>query len=104
MKRIANITKLKEGAAADYKALHDNIWDEIVAAGHQYGLRNFTMFRHGDYLFSYYEYIGDDFETDMKEKAKCKNQAEWQIECGKFKTLIDGKASIPLEEFWHNDF
>jgi L-rhamnose mutarotase len=104
MKRIANITKLKEGAAVDYKALHDNIWEEIVAAGHQYGLRNFTMFRHGEYLFSYYEYVGDDFERDMAEKAKCPNQDKWQAECGKHKTQIDGKNAIMLEEFWHHDF
>lgn len=104
MKRIANITKLKPGMAEDYKALHDAIWEEIVAAGHQYGLRNFTMFRKDDYIFSYYEYVGDDFAADMAEKAKCKNQAEWQVECGKFKTDIDGQAVIPLEEFWHNDF
>ena len=104
MKRIANVTKLKEGAADDYRALHEGIWQEIVDAGHQYGLRNFTMFRHGDYLFSYYEYIGDDFEEDMKKKSKCKNQAEWQAECSKYKCEIDGKPSIPLEEFWHNDF
>lgn len=104
MKRIANVTKLKEGAAADYKALHDQIWEEIVEAGHQYGLRNFTMFRHGDYIFSYYEYIGEDFESDMQKKAQCKNQALWQTECGKFKDTIDGKISVPLEEFWHHDF
>ena len=104
MKRIANITRLKDGAADDYRALHEGIWQEIVDAGHQYGLRNFTMFRHGDYIFSYYEYIGDDFEEDMKNKAKCKNQAEWQTECSKFKCEIDGKPAIPLEEFWHNDF
>ena len=104
MKRIANITKLKKGAAVDYKALHDNIWEEIVAAGHQYGLRNFTMFRHGNYIFSYYEYIGDDFEADMREKAKCKNQAEWQAACGEYKADIEGQSVISLEEFWHNDF
>ena len=88
----------------DYKALHDGIWEEIVAAGHQYGLRNFTMFRHGDYIFSYYEYIGDDFERDMREKSKCRNQAEWQNECSKFKTDIGGEPVVCLEEFWHNDF
>ena len=104
MKRIANITKLKPGAADDYKALHDGIWEEIVAAGHQYGLRNFTMFRHGDYLFSYYEYVGDDFAHDMAEKAKCLNQDKWQQECGSYKTDINGEKAIMLEEFWHHDF
>ena len=104
MKRIANITKLKPGAVEDYRILHDKIWQEIVDAGHQYGLRNFTMFRYGDYIFSYYEYIGDDFETDMKKKMKCKNQEEWQQECSRYKTDIKGMAAIPLEEFWHNDF
>lgn len=104
MKRIANVTKLKEGKAEEYLALHDKIWDEVVEVAHKYGLRNFTMFRVDNYLFSYYEYVGDDFAKDMAEKAQQPGQAEWQAATGAFKDLIEGKPAIILDEFWHHDF
>ena len=53
----------------EYKRLHDEIWDEVVANAHRFGLRNYSIFTFGEYYISYFEYVGDDFERDMAEKA-----------------------------------
>ncbi len=104
MRRFASITKLKPGMLEEYKKLHDGIWDEVVSAAHEANQRNFTMFIHEDYIFSYFEYIGNDFEADMEKKKKLAISSEWQKLCGSYKKLIDGQPAIQLTEFWHHDF
>lgn len=78
MKRIATITKLKPGVAEEYRRVHDGIWPEVVEAAHEANMRNFTIFRCGDYLFSCYEYSGDDFEADMAAQGGQARQPQVQ--------------------------
>ena len=105
MKRIATITKLKPGVAEEYRRVHDGIWPEVVEAAHEANMRNFTIFRCGDYLFSCYEYLGDDFEADMARKAAKPVSPKWQETTGAFMEPVDGEdMKIALEEFWHHDF
>ena len=68
-------------------------------------MQNFSIYRWGDYLFSYYEYTGDDFEGDMAKKASLEISKEWQAATGKCRELMDGENRyIELEEIWHEDF
>jgi L-rhamnose mutarotase len=43
--------------------LHSAVWPGVEQAMFDANMRNFTIFRHGDLLFGYYEYIGDDHDT-----------------------------------------
>ncbi len=105
MKRIGTLSKLKPGAADAYIKLHDEIWQGVVDAGHEANMRNFSIFRIGDYLFSYYEYIGDDFEADMAKKSALPISIEWQKATGEFREIMDGENRfIEIEEIWHHDF
>lgn len=105
MIRKATITKLKEDKVDDYIRLHDEIWDEVVELGHQAGLRNFTIYKHGVYLFSTYEYVGDNFEEDMKWKNSHEVIHRWQEETGKCTDfVIDDIKTIELEEIFFNKF
>ena len=40
-------------------------------------LKNYSIYSLGDYLFSYYEYDGDDFEADMAKMAADPNTQAW---------------------------
>lgn len=40
-------------------------------------IRNYSIFHHDDRLFAYFEYIGDDFETDMKKMADDPETQRW---------------------------
>lgn len=104
MKRFGSITKIKTGMLEEYTELHNKIWDEVVAAGHNAGLRNFTIFHNNGYLFSYFEYVGDDYAADMGKKNSLPVVKKWQEICGRYFDTIDGKTSIPFEEIFHNDF
>lgn len=97
--------KLKPGAAEAYIRIHDEIWDEVVKAAHEANMRNYTIFRTGDYLFSYYEYIGNDFEADMSKKNALPVSKKWQEATGAFRELIEGDSKVMyLDEIWHHDF
>ncbi|MEE0946762.1 MAG: L-rhamnose mutarotase [Acutalibacteraceae bacterium] len=105
MKRIGTVTKVKEGMMDAYIKIHDEIWDDVVEASHSCGTRNFTIFAIGDYLFSYSEYVGDDFEADMKRKAELPAIKKWKEATGAMLTPVnEEQASIMLKEIFHHDF
>lgn len=106
MKRIGTLMKLKPGALEQYIKIHNEIWDDVVAAAHDAGMRNYTVFLAPDgYLFSYYEYIGDDFDADMARKNALPVSPKWQAATGAFRELIDGDSKVmELGEIWHHDF
>ena len=106
MKRIGTISKLEAGSAERYIELHKNVWPGVVKAGHDAHMQNFSIYRCGDYLFSYYEYTGDDFEGDMAKKAALQVSQDWQKATGEYREIMtaDGERFIELEEIWHEDF
>lgn len=105
MKRIATITKLKPGQREIYKKIHDEISAEVAASSHMANMRNFTMFIYDDYLFSYYEYVGEDFNADMAAKMNRPVSQAWAKLTGSYTDLVteDTKVIYP-EELWHYDF
>jgi L-rhamnose mutarotase len=105
MRRIGTLMKLKPGALNEYVRLHDVIWDEVVQAGYEAGMRNYTIFHRNGYLFSYYEYIGDNFEADMDLKNALPVSKRWQKATGSLRECIEGDSLvIMLDEIWHHDF
>ena len=105
MKRIGTLMRLKPGAEEAYKKLHDEIWDEVVKAAHDANMRNYTIFLSGDLLFSYYEYIGDDFEEDMRKKNALPASIRWQEATGALRACVDDDSKVlVLDEIWHHDF
>lgn len=105
MQRIGTLMKLKPGCLEEYTRLHDEIWAEVVAAGHEAGMRNYTIFHKDGWLFSYYEYIGEDFEGDMARKAALPVSRRWQEATGRLREFVDGDSLVmTLPEIWHCDF
>ena len=105
MKRFATLTKLKPGAKDEYIKIHNEIWDDVVKLNDEHNIHNFSIFCFQDYLFSYYEYTGEDFEADAAEKAKSPIIAKWKEFTGKYTTEVnDDVKTFMLEEIWHNDF
>ena len=53
----------------DYERLHADPWPGVLEQIRRSNIRNYTIFRDGSDLFAYFEYSGDDFETDMAAMA-----------------------------------
>jgi L-rhamnose mutarotase len=64
----------------EYLALHAGVWPGVEAAPRCAHVRNYSVFRHHDVLFAYFEYDGEDFEADMATiAADPVNQQWWKI-------------------------
>lgn len=105
MKRIGTIMKLKPDKLEEYTKLHNEIWDSIVKAGHEANMRNYSIFHKDGWLFSYFEYIGEDYEKDMVHKNSLEESKRWQEATGMLREFIEGDAKvIYMDEIWHCEF
>ena len=83
-----------------YKALHANPWPEVNEMIKKCNIQNYSIYYRGGYLFSYFEYVGDNYEEDMKKKwlqtPKHRNGGKRQIP-----TRASGICKT-REEWWAN--
>ena len=68
---------------------------------------NYSIYRHGDTLFSYMEYDGDDFDADMDAMAADPTTQEWLSVCmplqRPFEDRAEGERWKELPEVFHLD-
>ncbi|MGO1413146.1 MAG: L-rhamnose mutarotase, partial [Microbacterium gubbeenense] len=69
MKRIASVIGLAAEHREEYEAYHAAVWPEVLQTISDCNIRNYSIFRYGDLLFSYFEYVGDDYDADMAKMA-----------------------------------
>lgn len=80
MKRVAAVIGLKPEVREEYERIHAAVWPEVLAQIKRSNIRNYSIYRHGDLLFAYYEYVGTDFAGDMAKMAQdAKTQEWWKI-------------------------
>src|SRR6476469_3266368 len=65
MQRYASLIGVKPEGIAEYERLHANTWPAVLDTIHAANIRNYSIFRYGNKLFAYFEYIGDDYAADM---------------------------------------
>jgi L-rhamnose mutarotase len=53
--RAAFVLRVKPEKIDDYIAAHQDVWPEMLAALRGAGIRNYSIFRHGDTMFGYFE-------------------------------------------------
>ena len=77
MQRHAHIIHLRPEAEAAYKKYHQAVWPDVLNKITDCNIRNYSIFLRDGVLFSYFEYIGDDFATDMAKMAADPKTQEW---------------------------
>jgi L-rhamnose mutarotase len=70
VRRFGMIIRLKPDKVEEYKELHRNVWPEVLKTIKDCHIQNYTIFYKDGYLFSYYEYTGENYEEDMKKMAE----------------------------------
>jgi L-rhamnose mutarotase len=86
MKRYGLITGLHPDKVDEYKKLHAAVWPDVLAKITECNLRNYSIyFREvpgvGPLLFSYFEYVGEDFDADMALMAADETTQKWWKVC-----------------------
>lgn len=107
MQRYGSVIKLKPEKLAEYKELHANVWPEVLSMIRQCHIRNYSIYYKDGFLFSYFEYHGEDFAADMqKMAADPKTQEWWKLTdpCQEpLETRQPGEWWASMEEFFHAD-
>jgi L-rhamnose mutarotase len=80
-KHYAWVTGLKPEKAAHYKELHAKPWPSVTQMLKQCHIQNYSIHLKEidgrQYLFSYLEYTGSDFDADMKKMAANPETQRW---------------------------
>ncbi|WP_394926381.1 L-rhamnose mutarotase [uncultured Robinsoniella sp.] len=107
MKRIGEMIKIKPEGLKQYKAYHANPLPGVNEILKACNIQNYSIYQRGDYMFAYYEYVGEDFDADMeKVAADPATQKWWDLVKPLMQPLDDRKENefwSGMEEVYHLD-
>jgi L-rhamnose mutarotase len=75
--RYGSVIRVKPEKLDEYRALHANPWPGVNKLIKECNIRNYSIYYRDGYLFSYFEYTGEDFEADMQKMAADSLTQEW---------------------------
>jgi len=107
MQRYGMVLKVKPEKFEQYKQLHAAVWPEVLATISACNIRNYSIYHKDGWLFSYFEYHGDDFAADMAKMAADPITQEWWEVCipcqEPLETRAEGEWWADMEEVFHWD-
>jgi L-rhamnose mutarotase len=77
MERYGSVIKLRPEKEEEYRRLHAAAWPGVLAMIRECNIRNYSIFLKDGYLFSYFEYHGEDLAADMAKMARDPTTREW---------------------------
>ena len=108
--RYGSVIGLKPEKIEEYKRLHADVWPDVLKMIKQCNISNYSIY-FGElendkyYLFSYFEYTGDDFDADMAKMAADPTTQKWWTFCEPCQSPIptrkDGEWWAVMEEVFH---
>jgi L-rhamnose mutarotase len=74
--RSAFVLRVRPDKIDEYVEAHRKVWPEMLAALREAGVRNYTIFRHGNEVFGYFE--SDDLEAAAASMEAREVNGRWQ--------------------------
>ena len=107
IQRMGMVIGVKPERIADYEAIHEATWPEVLATIRACNIRNYSIFRHENTLFAFYEYVGDDYEADMAKMAADPKTREWWTHTDPMQEPVPGHQPgerwVRMREVFHTD-
>ena len=107
--RMGMVIGLNAEKIAEYKKLHAAVWPEILALISECNITNYSIFlkEPENLLFGTWEYVGTDFEADMKKMADNPKNQEWWTGCMPCQKPLETRKEAEwwamMEEVFHHD-
>lgn len=110
--RYGSITGLKPEKIAAYKKLHAAVWPGVLRKISECNIKNYSIYlkeiEGKPYLFSYFEYTGNDFAEDMKKMAADTITQRWWKETAPMQLPLPDAAAksetwSAMEEVFHQN-
>jgi L-rhamnose mutarotase len=106
-RRFGSIIGVKAERLEEYKRLHAAVWPEVLQIITESNIENYSIYYKKGLLFSYMEYVGEDFEADMRKMAIHPKTQEWWDLCKPcqepLSTRGEGEWWADMEEVFHLD-
>ena len=112
VRRYGSVIALKGEKRELYNKLHADPWPEIVSKIQECNIHNYSIYQaeleKGKwYLFSYFEYTGEDFDADMKKMADDPRTREWWELTDPCQTRVpgtpEGQQWLVMNEVYHSE-
>jgi len=107
IRRFGQVIGVKPDCIDEYERLHAAVWPDVLATISACNMRNYSIFRHEQSLFAYFEYIGDDFEADMARMAADPKTKEWWTLTEPLQEPVAERSQgawwAPMKEVFHTD-
>jgi len=107
MKRFGQVIGVKPEAFDEYVRYHTDVWSGVLKMIHECNIRNYSIFHKSGLLFAYFEYVGEDFETDMAKMAADSETQRWWAIMEPMQAPLDSRAGgewwANMEEVFHTD-
>jgi L-rhamnose mutarotase len=107
MKRYGSVIKVRPEKFEEYKTLHAAVWPGVLKMLTECNVRNYSIYHKDGYLFSYMEYIGDDYAADMAKMAADPETQRWWSFTDPCQQGLDTRAPgewwASMEEMFHMD-
>ena len=102
--RVCFQLQVRPDRLAEYKERHAHVWPELLAALHETGWHNYSLFVRDDgLLIGYFE--TPSLEAALAGMAATEVNARWQPQMAEFFAELDGRAPdegfLVLEEVFH---
>jgi L-rhamnose mutarotase len=109
--RHGSLVGLRRDAILAYTQMHAAVWPGVLEAIEKSNIRNYSIYlgrlKPGEYLlFSYFEYVGDDFDADMARMADEVTKVWWTYTDPLQQRLPgtpEGRQWKTMEEVFHTD-
>jgi L-rhamnose mutarotase len=104
LQRYGMVIGVRPDKIDEYKALHAAAWPDVLKMIKACHIQNYSIYlrrlEEGSYyLFSYFEYTGDDFQADMARMAADEMTQKWWSVCGPMQQPLADRAQ---GEWWAN--
>ena len=112
MKRYGSVIGLRPENLDEYVRLHTAVWPDVLSMIRECNIRNYSIYlrRLPDgchCLFSYFEYVGDDFAADMAKMAADPVTQQWWDVCKPCQTPLADRATgewwASMDKVFHQD-
>jgi L-rhamnose mutarotase len=107
VQRVASVIRLLPDQETQYLALHEEVWPAVLQTLRDVGITNYSIFLRDGLLFSYLEYVGDDYAGALKKIAGDPTTREWWTLTDPCQEPIDSARSgewwAEAQEIFHLD-
>lgn len=100
------VIRVKSEKLDEYKRLHAAVWPGVLKQIKECHIDNYSIYHKDGWLFSYFEYTGQNYEADMAAMAEDPDTQRWWKLCSPCREPHDtrekGEWWAGMEKVFHS--